>query len=51
MKRKILINVVGILLAFILGALVMVFQGKNPLEAYYQLFAYSLGSPPRSLIH
>ena len=47
MKRKILINVVGILLAFVLGALVMVFQGKNPLEAYYQLFAYSLGSPTK----
>ena len=47
MKRKILINVVGILLAFLFGALVMVFQGKNPLEAYYQLFAYSLGSPTK----
>lgn len=45
MKRKILIHVVGILLAFLLGAMVMVIQGKNPLEAYYQLFAYSLGSP------
>lgn len=47
MKRKILIHVVGILLAFLLGALVIVIQGKNPLEAYYQLFAYSLGSPSK----
>jgi len=47
MKRKVLINIVGILLAFALGALVMVFQGKNPFEAYAQLFAYSLGSPTK----
>ena len=32
MKRKILVNVVGVLLAFLLGALVMLFQGYNPLE-------------------
>ncbi|MBA4420042.1 MAG: ABC transporter permease [Anaerolinea sp.] len=45
MKRKILINLVGILLAFILGALVMAIQGKDPIEAYYRLFEYSLGTP------
>lgn len=44
MKRKILINVVGILLAFLLGAVVMSLQGYNPLETYYRLFEYSLGS-------
>jgi ABC-type uncharacterized transport system permease subunit len=47
MKRKILIHIVGILLAFLLGALVIVIQGKNPLEAYYHLIAYSLGSPSK----
>lgn len=44
MKRKVLINLVGILLAFLLGALVMLLQGYNPLETYYRLFEYSLGS-------
>ncbi len=43
MKRKVLINVVGVLLAFLLGALVMLVQGYNPLETYAQLFAFSLG--------
>ena len=42
MKRKILVNVVGLVLAFLLGALVMLVQGYNPLETYYHLFDYSL---------
>ena len=42
MRRKILINVVGVLLAFLLGAVVMLAQGYNPLETYYRLFEYSL---------
>ena len=42
MKRKILVNVVGVLLAFLLGALVMLVQGYNPLETYFRLFEYSL---------
>lgn len=42
MKRKTLVNVVGVLLAFLLGALVMVVQGYNPLETYFHLFDYSL---------
>ena len=42
MKRKILVNVVGVLLAFLLGAVVMLVQGYNPLETYYRLFEYSL---------
>lgn len=42
MQRKILVNVVGLLLAFLLGALVMAIQGYNPLEAYLGLFQYSL---------
>lgn len=43
MKRKIFVNLVGIFLAFLLGALVMGVQGYNPLETYYRLFEYSLG--------
>jgi len=42
MKRKILFNVVGLLLAFFLAALVMLVQGYNPLETYLRLFEYSL---------
>jgi simple sugar transport system permease protein len=42
MKRSILVNVVGVLLAFLLGAVVMLLQGFNPLETYYRLFEYSL---------
>jgi simple sugar transport system permease protein len=42
MKRKFLVNIVGVLLAFLLGAVVMLVQGYNPLDTYYQLFAYSL---------
>lgn len=42
MKRKVLVNLVGVLLAFILGALVMGAQGFNPLDTYYRLFEYSL---------
>ena len=42
MKRKILVNVVGVLLAFLLGALLMLIQGYNPLETYFRLFQYSL---------
>ncbi len=43
MKRKIFVNLVGILLAFLLGALVMIIQNYNPIETYYRLFEYSLG--------
>ena len=42
MKRKVLVNVVGIILAFLLGAVVMLAQGYNPLETYFHLFDYSL---------
>jgi ABC-type uncharacterized transport system permease subunit len=42
MKRKILVNVVGVLLAFALGGVVMLFQGYNPIETYLRLFEYSL---------
>ena len=42
--RNILINLAGILIAFLLGAVVMIFQGYNPLETYEALFGYSLGN-------
>ncbi len=42
MKRKILVNVVGVILAFLLAALVMIVQGYNPLDTYFRLFEYSL---------
>lgn len=42
MRRKILVNVVGVFLAFLLGAIVMLVQGYNPLETYFRLFQYSL---------
>ena len=51
MKRKVIINLVGILLAFLLGALVMVLQGYNPLETYYRLFEYSLATSSKLIIH
>jgi simple sugar transport system permease protein len=44
MKRNILENLVGVILAFLLAALVMVLQGYNPLNTYASLFEYSLGS-------
>lgn len=49
MKRKIIVNVVGVLLAFLLGALVMLAQGYNPLETYLRLFEYSLA--PRKITY
>ena len=42
MTRKLLVNLAGVLVAFLLGALVMLVQGYNPLDTYYNLFAYSL---------
>jgi len=42
MVRKLLVNLAGVLVAFLLGGLVMLIQGYNPLETYYYLFAYSL---------
>jgi len=49
LKRKIIVNVVGVLLAFLLGALVMLAQGYNPLETYLRLFEYSLA--PRKITY
>jgi simple sugar transport system permease protein len=44
MKRKILVNLAGVLIAMLLGAVTMILQGYNPLETYGALFNYSLGN-------
>ncbi len=44
MKRKILVNLAGVLIAMLLGAVTMIIQGYNPLETYGALFNYSLGN-------
>jgi len=43
MKFKLVNGLVGILLAMLLGAVVMVVQGYHPVETYVALFNYSLG--------
>lgn len=43
MNRKILSPLLGILTAFLIGAIIMVAQGYDPLGAYAALFQYSLG--------
>ncbi len=40
--RNFIINLAGILIAFLLGAIVMLFQHYNPVETYGALFGYSL---------
>lgn len=43
MKRKLLNSLAGIVLALLLGAVVMLVQGYNPVRTYAALFNYSLG--------
>ncbi|MFH1446162.1 MAG: ABC transporter permease, partial [Chloroflexota bacterium] len=43
MKRKLLNSLAGIVLALLLGAVVMLVQGYNPVRTYTALFNYSLG--------
>jgi len=43
MKRKLLNSLAGIILALLLGAVVMLTQGHNPVRTYGALFRYSLG--------
>ena len=43
MKQKLLNGLAGILVAMLLGAIVMLVQGYNPIETYAALFQYSLG--------
>ncbi len=42
MLRKISVNLAGVLIAFLIGAFVMLFQNYDPIETYEALFGYSL---------
>jgi ABC-type uncharacterized transport system permease subunit len=44
MRQKLLNGVLGIVIALIIGALIMLVQGYDPLATYGALFHYSLGS-------
>lgn len=44
MKQKLLNGLAGIVVALLIGAIVMLVQGYNPVETYLALFDYSLGS-------
>lgn len=43
MLKKLVSGTAGILVAMVLGGVIMLFQGYNPLETYGALFTYSLG--------
>jgi simple sugar transport system permease protein len=43
MRKKFVSGVLGILVALIIGALIMLFQGYDPIATYAALFSYSLG--------
>ena len=43
----IVIPIVAILLAFVVGAVIILFLGKNPIEGYGLLFSGALGNPGR----
>ena len=43
MKQKLLNGLAGIIIAMLLGSVVMLVQGYNPIETYIALFDYSLG--------
>ena len=42
MQKKIVSGVLGILVALIIGALIMLFQGYNPITTYGALFSFSI---------
>lgn len=42
MRKKLLSGILGIFVALLLGAVIMLFQGYDPLETYSALFGYSL---------
>ncbi len=44
MKSKSINSLIGIFIALLLGAIIMLAQGYNPVETYLELFNYSLGS-------
>lgn len=43
MKQKLLNGLAGVIVAMLLGAIVMLVQGYNPIDTYIALFDYSLG--------
>lgn len=43
MKKNFLNGLIGIVIAMLIGALIMLIQGYNPIETYIALFDYSLG--------
>jgi simple sugar transport system permease protein len=43
MRKKFISGILGIVVALVLGAIIMLFQGYNPIETYGALFSYSLG--------
>ena len=43
MKSKVLVNLAGVVIAMVLGALVIMIQGYHPVKTYAALFDYSLG--------
>jgi simple sugar transport system permease protein len=43
MQKKLVSGLLGILVALVIGAVIMAFQGFNPITTYGALFSYSLG--------
>ncbi|HAJ38401.1 MAG TPA: ABC transporter permease, partial [Chloroflexi bacterium] len=43
--RKVLNAALGIVIALLIGAAIMLAQGYDPLASYAALFAFALGSP------
>lgn len=43
MRKKFISGIIGIVVALVLGALIMLVQGYNPITTYGALFSYSLG--------
>jgi len=43
MQKKLISGITGILVALLIGAIIMLFQGYNPITTYGALFNYSLG--------
>jgi simple sugar transport system permease protein len=42
MQRKLISGIIGILIALLIGALIMLVQGYNPIQTYAALFNFSL---------
>jgi len=42
MQRKLISGIIGIFIALLIGAIIMLLQGYNPLQTYGALFNFSL---------